>query len=415
MAWMAGRHRDSYPSDPSGQPNQSSAVEREGDTALHTVVIGGGIGGLSAALALQRAGVRVTIFERQPQLREIGSGLTLWSNAVRQLRRLGLFDALRAGSAPLERFEFWSWRGERLGTIPLGSLAETLGAPSVGVHRADLLALLARAITDCPVELDAQCVGFSQDGEVVTAHFADGRTATGDLLIGADGLHSAVRAQLLGQRPPRYAGYTCWRGVTTFEHAAVSPGITSETLGYGTRFGMLPIGRGRVFWYATANAGEGDDPRAERKHAVLDLFQRFRSPIASVIEATDEAAILRHDIYDRPPVPRWGTGRATLLGDAAHPPTPNQGQGACQAIEDAVVLARCLRDAREDEAVVSALRRYEQLRQGRTARIIRQSRRIGEALQWRNPITCTLRDMALRATTATVVAAQFRALLAYEA
>jgi 2-polyprenyl-6-methoxyphenol hydroxylase-like FAD-dependent oxidoreductase len=380
---------------------------------LHVAIIGGGIGGLSAALALRRASIRVTVFEQQQQLREIGSGLTLWSNAVRQLKRLDLFDTLRAVSAPLERFEFWSWRGERLGTMPLAPLAETLGAPSVGVHRADLLALLACALADCPIELDARCVGFTQDGGAVTAQFADGRMATGDLLIGADGLHSAVRAQLLGQRPPRYAGYTCWRGVTIFGHEAVSPGISSETLGYGTRFGMLPIGGGRIFWYATANAPEGsDDSLAGRKHTVLDLFQRFRPPIASLIEATDEAAILRHDIYDRPPIRRWGEGRMTLLGDAAHPPTPNQGQGACQAIEDAVMLARCLR---EGDDVVSALRTYEAQRRRRTASIIWQSRRAGEVLQWRNPIAYTLREVLLRATTDTLVAAQFRALLAYEA
>jgi 2-polyprenyl-6-methoxyphenol hydroxylase-like FAD-dependent oxidoreductase len=410
MAQMPAQPSDSYSSN---LPNQSATSERNREAPQHVLVIGGGIGGLSAALALRRAGIRVSIFEQQRQLREIGSGLTLWSNAVRQLKRLDLFDALASVSAPLQRFEFWSWRGERLGAIPLASLDQTLGVPSVGVHRADLLALLARALADCPIELDARCVGFTQDGETVTAQFADGRTATGDLLIGADGLHSAVRAHLLGRRPPRYAGYTCWRSVTSFEHEAVTPGITSETLGYGTRFGMLPIGQGRVFWYATANAREGgDDTHAGRKHTLLDLFRRFRPPIVSLIEATDETEILRHDIYDRPPIRRWGAGRVTLLGDAAHPPTPNQGQGACQAIEDAVALARCLC---EDKGVVSALQTYEAHRRGRTASVISQSRRAGAILQWRNPVAYTLREALLRVTTDTVVAAQFRALLAYEA
>jgi len=393
-----------------------TARARDGD--LHAAIIGGGIGGLSAALALRRAGIRVTIFERQSQLREIGSGLTLWTNAVKLVEQLDLLDALLAVSAPLERFEFWSWRGQWLGALSLQTLGERLGAPCVGVHRADLLALLARALGDCPVELDARCLGCVRDGMGVTAHFADGRAVRSDLLIGADGLHSAVRAALLGQRPPRYAGYTCWRGVTPFEHEAVSPGISSETLGYGTRFGMLPIGQGRVFWYATASTRPGgDDAYTGRKHTVLDLFRRFRPPIAPLIAATDERAILRHDIYDRPPVRRWGEGRVTLLGDAAHPPTPNQGQGACQAIEDALMLARCLREVRlgsEGDGVSAALRTYEARRRRRTAQVIRQSRCIGWILQWRNPVAYALREAMLRATTATVVPQQLRALLAYE-
>jgi len=332
-------------------------------------IVGGGIGGLSTALALRRASISVTIFERQDQLREIGSGLTLWTNAVKVLRQLDLEGALQAISAPLERFEFWSWRGKLLGTLPLRQYSERLGAPSVGVHRADLLALLARALEDCPIVLSAQCVGFAHHSKDVTARFADGRTATGDLLIGADGLYSTIRAQVVGAQPPRYAGYTCWRGVTTFAHEAVSPGITSETLGCGTRFGMLPIGQGRVFWYASANtSANGDDRLAGHKRTVLELFRAFRPPIVSLIEATDEAAILRHDIYDRPPIQHWGANRVTLVGDAAHPPTPNQGQGACQAIEDALALARCLDNGSAidtAESINMALRRYEALRRKR--------------------------------------------------
>lgn len=335
------------------------------------------------------------------------------------LRQWGLDDALRAVSVPLDRLEIWSWRGERLGTLPLRQLAARLGAPSVGVHRADLLALLAGTLADCPVELDARCIGFAQDDAEVTAHFADGRTAASAALIGADGLYSAIRTQLVGRRRPRYAGYTCWRGVAAFEHEAVSPGIASETLGYGTRFGMLPIGRGRVYWYATANAREGgEDHREGRKRTVLDLFGRFRPPIVSLIETTEEAAILRHDIYDRPLVRRWGDGRVTLLGDAAHPPTPNLGQGACQAIEDALVLARCLREGRrldEGNGISAALRAYEAHRRARTAGIIRQSYRLGAVLQWRNPVAYALRAAALRVTTGTVIAWQFRTLLRNEA
>jgi 2-polyprenyl-6-methoxyphenol hydroxylase-like FAD-dependent oxidoreductase len=155
-----------------------SVLSGHDEQGLRATIVGGGIGGLSAALALRRARISVTIFERQDQLREIGSGLTLWTNAVKALRQLDLEEALQAISAPLERFEFWSSRGKLLGTLPLRQYSERLGAPSVEVHRADRLALLARALEDCPIVLSAQCIGFAHHSEGVTARFADGRTAT---------------------------------------------------------------------------------------------------------------------------------------------------------------------------------------------------------------------------------------------
>jgi 2-polyprenyl-6-methoxyphenol hydroxylase-like FAD-dependent oxidoreductase len=170
----------------------------------------------------------------------------------------------------------------------------------------------------------------------------------------------------------------------------VSPGISSETWGRGRRFGMLPIGNGRVFWYATYNCpAGGQDQAGERKSRLSRLFQDWREPIEQLIEATDEGAILRNDIFDRRPVRHWGSGRVTLLGDAAHPPTPNLGQGACQALEDALVLAGCLADQREP---VAALHAYEARRRMRSAAIIEQSSLFGKIGQWEQPLLCSLRD-----------------------
>src|SRR6266566_3493767 len=318
--------------------------------ALHVSIIGGGIGGLAAASALQRQGIQVAVFERNPELREIGAGLTLWANGVQVLRQLGLADALARVSAPLTHFECWSWRGKRLGRMRLDAMERLVGAPNIGIHRAELLRLL----------------------------------------VGADGLHSVIREQLLGKQPPRYSGYTCWRGVAVFEDQHVSPGISSETWGRGLRFGMLPIGNGRVFWYATHNCPAGGQDRAgEWKANLLRLFQGWREPIEQLIAATDEGAILRNDIFDRRPVRHWGNGPVTLLGDAAHPPTPNLGQGACQALEDALVLADCLADQREP---VAALRAYEGSRMKRSAAIIEQSYLFGKIGQWEHPLLCSLRD-----------------------
>ncbi len=358
--------------------------------ALHVSIIGGGIGGLATASALQRQGIQVTLFERNPELREIGAGLTLWANGVQVLRHLGLADALAKVSAPLTHFECWSWRGKQLGSLRLDTIERLVGVPSVGIHRADLLRLLASEVAVECIHVNAPCVGFRLEQGHVIAHFADGHQQQADLLVGADGLYSVIREQLLGKQLPRYSGYTCWRGVALFEDRHVSAGISSETWGRGRRFGMLPIGSGRVFWYATHNCPAGEQDReGERKARLSQLFGGWREPIEQLIAATDEGAILRNDIFDRRPARRWGNGLVTLLGDAAHPPTPNLGQGACQAREDALVLADCLAEQRE---LVAALRAYEACRMKRSAAIIEQSYLFGKIGQWEHPLLCSLRD-----------------------
>ncbi len=229
-------------------------------------------------------------------------------------RSLRLATSRHAGHCLRAHFECWSWRGKRLGSMPLDSIEKAMGAANIGIHRADLLRLLAGTLAPGTVQLDAHCLGFTQEEEGVSSHFADGQHHHADALVGADGLHSVIRTQLLGQRSPRYSGYTCWRGVAPFEDAQVSPGISSETWGRGRRFGMLPIGNGRVFWYATHNCpAGGQDQPGERKLLLQELFHDWRPPIEQLIEATDEAAILRNDIFDRKPVRHWGSERVTLL------------------------------------------------------------------------------------------------------
>ena len=170
--------------------------------ALHVGIIGGGIGGLAAASALRRQGIEVTVFERNSELREIGAGLPLWANGAQVLRHLGLGDALTAVSARLTHFECWSWRGKRLGSMRLDTIEQRVGAPSVGIHRADLLRRLSGAVDGESIHVHAHCVGFSSEQEHVIAHFADGHEQQTDLLVGADGLYSVVREQLLGKAPP---------------------------------------------------------------------------------------------------------------------------------------------------------------------------------------------------------------------
>jgi 2-polyprenyl-6-methoxyphenol hydroxylase-like FAD-dependent oxidoreductase len=361
---------------------------------MRALVIGGGIGGLAAAVALRCVGLDVTLFEQAPAMRESGAGLTLWTNATRALRALGLDEPLRPLSTPLERGEVRAASGRLLAAIPLGDLGRRLGGPTVGVHRADLLALLAAAVPPAGVRLEHRLERFAQDEAGVTAHFAGGRAERGDLLVGADGIHSRVRAQLLGD-PLRYAGYVGWRGVARVGRPEFPAGLSVWSYGRGSQFGLIPIGGGRVFWFGTSSMAEDEANRlGSHRDELRARFRGWHDPIPEVIEAMDEGALVRTPIYDRPPAGRWGAGRVTLLGDSAHATTPTLGQGACLAIESALVLARRLRDT---SSVAAALRLYEHERQGRTARIIRQSWGMGKRIQWRHPLACRFRDLVIRA------------------
>ncbi len=374
------------------------------------VVIGGGIGGLAVGVALRRIGVEVAVYERTPTIREVGAGIALWPNALNALYRLDLIDAIRAICLPERRGRITTWRGEILSETSMREVQRRFGAPVVVAHRADVQTVLLHALGPERVHLGASCTGFRQDGGGVTARFADGREVQADLLIGADGLHSVVRAQLFGDQPPRYAGYTAWRGIASGAGLG-DPGTGFETWGCGARFGLAHVDRTRVYWYGTINAPEGgtDAPRG-RKQEVLSHFHDWHTPIPAVIAATPEAAILRNDIYDRPPLRTWSRGRVTLLGDAAHPTTPNLAQGACQALEDSVVLAQALRVSPD---VGAALRRYEARRVKRANGITLASRRIGEVGQWANPVACRVRDAVMKRLPQAAQMQQLEATLRY--
>jgi 2-polyprenyl-6-methoxyphenol hydroxylase-like FAD-dependent oxidoreductase len=359
------------------------------------IIIGGGIGGLCAGIALQRAGVRVAVYEAAPAPREIGAGLTLWPNAIRALDQLGLGAAVGAlGVIDRHGGAIADWRGRQLVTLPAAALAARFGAPIVVVHRAEFAALLADALGHAAIHYNARLRAFEPDesGQVV-ALFADGREARGDLLIGVDGLRSATRQQLFGGPAPRYAGYTAWRAIVPYDHGRVP--LWGELWGRGLRFGLAPIGADRVYYFATRNGPAGSDRGGtpeSRRAELLRLFGGWADPVPGLLAATDPALLLQNDIEELPPLPRWGAGRVTLLGDAAHAMTPNLGQGACQAIEDAVVLAASLRDATD---VPDALWRYEAQRRPHVTRIQRQARLIGWVGQWSHPLACALRNRGI--------------------
>jgi 2-polyprenyl-6-methoxyphenol hydroxylase-like FAD-dependent oxidoreductase len=359
---------------------------------IRTAIVGAGIAGLGAAIALRRAGLDAVVWEREPELREVGAGLTLWPNAVHALRRLGISDAVLRAGARLTSGSVRSWRGAALVSTGL-DLEQLFAAPAVGIHRADLQRILLEAAGAEMTRQGARCIGFAEAGSGVEVRFADGRSVTADVLVGADGINSAVRQAVLGVEEPRRLAWAAWRAVCT---GVPPPSDTNITIGPGAHFGYLPIGSGRTYWFAVTELGLEAEALARR-------FQDWPDPVVALIRSTPSAAVLRNDLIDRPPAQRWGRGRVTLIGDAAHAMLPGLGQGACQALEDAVALADCLRNASDPE---SGLRRYEALRMARTARITNLSRSALTMLQWQHPAARALRTLLLRVPVRTALARQ---------
>ena len=338
-------------------------------------IIGGGIGGVAAAVAFHRAGIQATVYERANELREVGAGMMLWPNATRVLKELGVLDGVAALSGPNRHFLVRSRTGTILMNIGLGHF----DVPALCTRRSDLLAALISALPAERIRLGHDFESFEEKHASVGVHFSDGVSVEHDFLIGADGIRSRVRSQLLGICEPVYRGYTIWRGLARLP-GVVPTGSNSETWGRGKRFGILNTGGDRFTWYATANTDPGHADSAEgRQRELLQMFAGWHEPVESLIAATDEGAILKNGAYDLPPLKRWGHGRVMLLGDAAHPCTPNLGLGGCMALEDALVLAKSFGKEASPEL---ALRRYESLRRERTRHVQQRSLLMGHIGQW---------------------------------
>jgi 2-polyprenyl-6-methoxyphenol hydroxylase-like FAD-dependent oxidoreductase len=376
--------------------------------AKRVIVIGGGIGGLTAAIALTRAGVDVDVYERVPEMAAVGAGISLWKNALAALDRIGVYDAVRRYGVSGIGAGLRSSDGRLLVGAGSTELSDRFGDFVIVIHRAVLQRILLDATGAGRVRLGHACTSIESTDRGVTARFANGHVAEGDALIGADGLHSVVRASLHGDTPPVYRGYTAWRGVVAFDHTRLKIG---ETWGRGQRFGQIPMSEGQVYWFATANVPAGQTSPDGERAELLRRFRGWHDPIEALLSATPDRAILRNDMYDREPIRDWGRGRVTLLGDAAHPMTPNLGQGGCQAIEDAVVLASVLKDVASAE-VPHALRTYEARRVKRTSMIVTNSRRVGAMAQIENPMLVAMRNALVRTIGGRMQARQIASLIA---
>ncbi|MFE3546243.1 FAD-dependent monooxygenase [Nocardia sp. NPDC059177] len=348
------------------------------------IVVGGGIGGLATAVGLARRGWSVEVFERAAEIAEVGSGISLWSNALRALDAIGVGGEVRAQAVEDASAGIRDPRGRWLARTDVATLRARYGAPVV-IHRAALLEILRSALPDDAVRPGISVTAAGADGSVV--HSAGESSA--DLVVGADGLRSVVRQAVCGEVAARYAGYTAWRAVVELPGKLTEFG---ETWGRGARFGIAPLADGRVYCFAVYNAPEHS---AGTFAEVRARFAGWHHPIPELLAAADPDTVLHNDIYDIPALPSFVAGRIALIGDAAHAMTPNLGQGGCQALEDAVVLARLA-------AEPGGLSRYDRERRPRTRMIAARSARIGTIGQLSAAPLVTLRDTALRLTPASV-------------
>ena len=378
------------------------------------LIAGGGIGGLTVALCLARAGFEAVVFEQAPEFGEIGAGIQLSPNCSRVLHHLGLAPALEKCSFLPQGTEFRAWdTGRLIASSTLGeNVRERYGAPYYHIHRGDLLRLLVEAARqDEAIELRAasRVDGFSQDASGVRIT-SNGRLEEGDALIGADGIHSTVRAGLFGRESPTFTGNLAWRALVPADRlprGMLDP-VATVWWGPGRHFVCYYLRRGTLLNCVCVVEKDGWEVESwtERgEHAELKGdFAGWNEHIQTLIDNMDRGSLYKWALHDRPPMARWGESAVTLLGDACHPTLPFMAQGAAMAIEDAAVLAQCLR---ADTGTAAALRRYEVLRRERTALVQNGSRRNARVFHLRG-FKAWLRNQAARRASGRVTDRLFR-------
>ncbi len=345
--------------------------------APRVAIIGGGIGGLCAALACERRGLEVDLYEQAPNLGEIGAGLNLSPNALKVFRALGIEADIMGIAFEAEYQNIRSWHSGRLiSQIVRKGMALEFGAPYITVHRADLLDVLSRNLKTARVHLGARCTAVESDERAAHASFAAGREIAADVIVGADGLHSAVRTSLFGPEAPHFTGCICYRGLVPRDQVPADLHTKINTMWMGPHGHVVHywVRRGEllnIVAHYDSDAWTEESWTRECDRAELrDTYKGWNDALLRLYESAER--YYKWALYDREPLERWSKGRATLMGDAAHAMLPYLGQGACMAIEDGYILAAAL--ARRPDDPVQALRDYEALRLPRTRRTVLGSR-----------------------------------------
>ncbi|GAB3558808.1 FAD-dependent monooxygenase [Spirosoma fluminis] len=361
-------------------------------TTKQFTIIGGGIAGLTTAVALRQIGLQPTVYEAAPTIKPLGAGLGLAANAVKAFQKLGIAEPILQAGRLLDAFVIQDQDGRTITRTDSRVISQRYGIDNFTIHRVALHRELLRQVGDTPIRAGKRAIRVSQPAGQVIVHFDDGTEHATDHLIVADGIHSAIRQQLVPGSQPRYAGYTCWRSV--IDSSGLNLSEATETWGPNGRIGLVPLANNALYWFACTNA-QPNDPRMRQSTIadLLTLFGTYHAPIPDILARSSQQTLLWNDIYDLKPIPQYAFKNIVLIGDAAHATTPNMGQGACQAIEDAVVLADELKGS---GSVADAFQRFEQRRLKRTHYVIDNSRRIGQIAQTQRPLLAWLRNRVFR-------------------
>ncbi len=363
-------------------------------------ILGGGVAGLSVALALRKQGYNPRVYERRAAPATMGAGVTLWPNASFVLEELGLLQDIEAISGRPQAMRRQDAAGNALGGLDIGLLDRTMGYPTYTVLRRHLQEVLLdhAARAGIPVEFGRRAVAIELDahGRAV-AHFENGESIRPDLLIGADGrMESVARKFVAGDNTPIYQGFVNWIGVAQGPHALVDDISIQDFWGAGERFGCVAIRPDLVYWAAAqARPLHEATPTADMRKEVEDLFAGWPEPVSGIIRATPENAIRLIAVHDLEPLHTWSRANVLLIGDAAHAPLPTSGQGACQALEDAWHLARCL-DARG--GLDDVFQAFARIRAPKTARLAEQGRVFARGLFATDPEICRIRNERAKAS-----------------
>lgn len=344
-------------------------------SGLPIVVVGAGIGGLALAAALKRVCCEVVVLEQRRGLAEVGAGISLWPSALAALDALSIGDQVRAAGSTVASGGIRRPDGTWLTRVDRGLVEASMGGPMIALHRADLIATLAAQLDSTSLQLGSTVNDFELRTDHVRVLLSDGTVIKGRGLIGADGVRSTIARKLRTDLGLHYAGYTAWRGIADL---AIGDHVPSETWGPGGEFGFVALGAERIYWFATQNTSDAGRSTKGELEYLKGHLATWHEPIPSILAASRPELVLRHDIYDRAELRHWSNGPVTLIGDAAHPMRPHLGQGGCQAIEDAVVLADALAEFSKPSAAFQA---YEAARRRRTSQIVAASRSLGRVIQ----------------------------------
>lgn len=374
---------------------------------MKIAIIGGGIGGLTTAIALQSKGFTdITVYEAAPEIRAVGAGILIASNAMTIFQRLGISEQIKSEGNILDFVSLANHHGEILSKVDFSKIIKRYGNGTVSIHRGRLQQVLLKNASKTTVLVGKRLKNIKNtEGGKTQLNFEDNSTAEADIIIGADGIHSAVRKHLFGETPLRYSGQTCWRGIAKMQTENPKASVEMWGTQAGVRACVNQVNETEVYWYITEKHTAGMKLSVEEtKPYLLNLVSEFNSPIQKAIQLTENQDILHNDLSDFKPINQWYKDNIVLVGDAAHATTPNLGQGACQAIEDALCLANCLK---ETPSVKEAFSRFQNDRMKKVKFVVSTSFQIGQLSNIGGAIGYRLRNFILKAAPSSVAEKQF--------